>query len=216
MPCFGTVCAGELRRSPAVVIWPVGLKLKKDQWITIICGLLIAVLCSMQAALTAPLGDWKIEGPRFQSVVLNFNLVAPDNWVWSEDVAQSKPEHEQYSFISRQDARTFFRVIVRARKLFENSEKSIGEYLNGVEAANAKSGISIQRMIHRRRNSAAGNGYAYSYEMTLPQGAVALADGYVIAADRLYILQYISTDRSKLQLFERFIDSLHLIATVNK
>jgi hypothetical protein len=46
--------------------------------------------------------------------------------------------------------------------------------------------------------------------MHLPQGQAAFLDGYVIAADHLYVLSYVSVDRGHLQDFERFVDSLKL------
>jgi len=44
-----------------------------------------------------------------------------------------------------------------------------------------------------------------------PQGATALADGYVLAADRFYMLQYVSADRSRLADFNRFVAGFELV-----
>jgi len=161
-----------------------------------------------------PAEDWSIAGPQFESSNLNFQLSAPEGWTWSEDLAQRKPDQDQYSFIARRDPRTFFRVIVRGRDLFENSERTIAEYLQGIEISNERSRIAISELTSSPRKTPAGSGYAYSYQMQLPQG-VALADGYVLAAGRHYILQYVSADRAELPLFERFVDSFTLKTRLN-
>ena len=158
----------------------------------------------------APL--WKANGARFESAPLNFRIEAPAGWAWSEDA--SHQVRDQNHFIARRDAKTFFRITVRDRNLFENTEKSVVNFLQGLEAAIVRSGFVVSEMHHAPRSTPAGIGYAYAYTSTRPQGSKARADGFVLAADRLYMIQYTSLDRAELAAFQRFLDSLQLLAPV--
>jgi len=153
---------------------------------------------------------WVIDGRSLTSEDLNFRLTAPEGWSWEEDRPARQPADQRYVFIARLDQRNFFRVMVRARNLYENSERSIAEFLDGTKSGSAKSGMTMVHAGYGQRITQAGAGYDYSYDLQFPAG-VAHVDGYLLAADRLYNLQSTSAHREHLEEFRRFVDSFELI-----
>ena len=174
---------------------------------------LVSMILSTAALVPASPAEeprWSIIGSVLESSDLNFRVSAPAGWTWSEDSAARQPSDGRYSFVARADAKTFFRFTVRGHGMTENSPRSVGEFLDGVKASSSKSGITLTDTQSSPRQSKAGAGFGYSYTMRFPNGATAFADGFILAAGRFYMLQYISTDRGKLPQFGRFISGFEL------
>ena len=94
--------------------------------------------------------------------------------------------------------------------VFDNSERSITGFVDNMRLSQTRSGIQVTEGVTAPTKTAAGPGHTFSYGMHLPQGDVWM-DGYIIAADRFYLLQYVSIDRSELAAFKQMIPSLRLL-----
>jgi hypothetical protein len=107
-------------------------------WCVIAACLSSAPSSLAQGASASPrLASWSIDQEILESSDLNFRLNAPPGWTWSEDKGARNPSANQYSFVVRTDPRTFFRLLVRSKNLYENSPRSVREFLDGVAAGQA-------------------------------------------------------------------------------
>src|SRR5260221_10442393 len=146
---------------------------------------------------------------------LNFRMTAPDGWSWAAAEQTGNASDEQFTFTARRDARTFFTLFVRGKDNYDNSDVAMKHFTTGLNRGVTRSGNTITDLKTAAVKVPAGEGQGFSYVIHTPKGD-ALADGFVLSADRMYILQYVSASREELDSFKTSVQSLQLAAPVSQ
>ena len=144
---------------------------------------------------------------------LNVEVTAPQGWTWSENVAKRNAAEEQYIFLAKRDESTFFTLYVQGRGAYDNSESGMRQFLDGLEKGTARAGASVSDVQSSPMKTPAGQGHRFSYTLHLQRGDV-MGDGFALAADRMYILQYISPARADVAQFNDAVQSMRLLLPI--
>jgi hypothetical protein len=141
---------------------------------------------------------------------LNFSVATPaQDWQWQQVnrdhlagcdgiLVVTSPRGERFS------------VTVSPTGRYLLDEQTVTDILDGARRDGMQSGYKVADFSHIRSTSPVFPSYTYSYTRVGKDGKTSYVDGYIAAANRIYTIQYSSSERTSLDDFKRFVSSFQI------
>lgn len=149
---------------------------------------------------------------RFSNTALNFSMETPDaNWQWAPMNELTRDTSGGGVWMVRNPNGEHFSVSASQKGMFKIDENWMHEFMRALTEDGGRNGYRIEGFHYQKATAPIYPSYSYSYARVERDGSKVYVEGYVAALNRIYTMQYPSTNHALKQEFQKFVESFAVV-----
>jgi|SRR5579864_4665212 len=149
-----------------------------------------------------------LDGQRLVVRDLNFNIQAPEGWVW---LMLPVTDRQFRSFSAYNPAAEMGYAVNVAESQLSLTQATVQDFLDGMAEKLRSSGFSVQKVTLVSTDIPIRASWRFSWKVTLPTGAIMYRFGYVTISKRIYSFTCFAERNAEPPAFLEFVKSFRVL-----